>query len=164
MRDLPKADFAMKQLEELLSNQRYELERSNVVNERWILWLAIGNGVALVSVSSKLIEKATESLVALLMPSCWLFALGLIAAGATTPSTLKRHHLSRKLWRQWTISFRNGEELQPMPQNDEATEKFLYKFEITLEILAAAFFALGLLYPLATLCMRYFCTGRFFPI
>ncbi len=162
MRDLPKSDFEMKKFDELLSNQRYELERSNVVNERWILWLAIGNGVALVSIASTLIDKTTEALAALLMPSCWFFALGLIAAGATAPFAMKRHHLARNLWRQWTINYTSGEELQSMSKQDEAMENHLYKFEVTLEIVAAASFAFGLLYPLATLCIRYLCTGRFF--
>lgn len=56
-------------------------------HKRWVFSLGVGNGVSLVTVAGTIFEKYD----ARLMPSAWLFLIGLIAAG-TLPFVLSRRH------------------------------------------------------------------------
>jgi hypothetical protein len=163
MRDIPPAEFAGRQLDELLSNQKYELDRAHAVSQRWVLWLAIGNGAALAAIGAKLVETRSEALAALLMPSCWLFLVGLVAAGSVAPITLKRHQLSVQKWREWTVAFRKGQPLQSPAATIKADERLRGR-EVCLEWIAAASFVGGVAYPLIVMCHRYLTSGHgFFP-
>lgn len=163
MKDLTPAEVARYQLEELMGKQHIELDRAISANQRWVLSLAVANGAALTALAVKLVDSRSESLAALVMPSCWMFAVGLIAAGVVTPLSAKRHALAWQIWSKYTVAFRKGEQLEE-PSNLKADEEKLYRIETALEWLAAALFAAGLLWPLATLCLRYLATGQgFYP-
>ena len=163
MRDMLPSDFAKAQLDELLTNERVEMERSVSANQRWVLSLAVGNGAALAAVVAKIIDVKTESLTALMMPSCWLFAVGLLCVGAVTPITAERHRIAVDMWKSYTRSFREGEDLVPDSAKLDRDRR-LFWIEMALEWASAAFFALGLLRPLAILTLRYFSSeSGFFP-
>lgn len=163
MRDLPPADLAKAQLDELVTNERLEQERAVSSNQRWVLSLAVGNGAALAAVVAKIIDAKSEALAALMMPSCWMFAIGLLCIGMVAPITSSRHRLAVEIWKGYTASFRKSEILV----SDEVKfdkDKKLMSLELTLEWSAAVLFALGLLRPLAILTFRFFTSGEgFFP-
>lgn len=163
MRDLSPEQVASRQLDELLNNQKLEMDRSYAVSQRWVLWLAIGNGAALAAVGAKLLDAQSEVLAALLMPSCWFFFVGLVCAGAVGPITIRRHEISLAQWRKWTVAFRKGEALQAADSSHDADAK-LYKIEAGFEWASAVSFVLGAGYPLTVLCLRYLTSGHgFFP-
>ncbi|WP_122467088.1 hypothetical protein [Brevundimonas lutea] len=72
MKDLKPEQIAQHQVEELISNQRTELDRAIAMNQRWVLWLAVANGAALAALAAKVVDGGSEAVAALIMPSCWL--------------------------------------------------------------------------------------------
>lgn len=163
MRDLTPADVAKAQLDELVTNERLEQERAVSSNQRWVFSLAVGNGAALAAVVAKIIDAKSEALAALMMPSCWMFAVGLLCVGLVTPITSSRHRLAVEIWKDYTTSFRKSDILLADEVKFEKDKK-LMGLEIALEWSAAALFALGVLRPLAILTIRFFSSGSgFFP-
>ena len=163
MRDIPAAEWAKAQLDELVSSERAEQERAVAANQRWVLSLAVGNGGALAAVVTKLIDSKSELIAALMMPSCWFFAIGLLCVGGVAPITASRHRLAVEIWKGYTTAFRQGD---PIVGDDEKfkKDKRLMTLELALEWLAAIFFALGLIRPLVILTYRFFTSGEgFFP-
>ena len=163
MRDISAADVARAQLEELTGNAQAELDRALAANRRWVLSLAVGNGAALAALTAKLIDAESEIQAALLIPSCWMFALGLMSSGLVAPITAQRHLLAHQGWKAWTVEFRKGHQLARDERLDRQDRSW-YRCELALEVVAATSFAAGLLYPLIVLCHRYLTSGHgFFP-
>ncbi len=163
MKDLSQAEVARYQLEELLGNQRVELDRAIAANQRWVLSLAVANGAALTALAAKLVDSRSEYLAALVMPSCWMFAAGLVCAGLVSPLTAKRHSIAWTIWKTYTLSFRRGEALEE-PSELKSQEDRLFRAETVLEWSAAALFFAGLMSPLASLGFRYLFSGQgFYP-
>lgn len=163
MRDIPAAEWAKAQLDELVSSERAEQERAVAANQRWVLSLAVGNGGALAAVVAKLIDAKSELIAGLMMPSCWFFAVGLLCVGGVAPITASRHRLAVDIWKEYTAAFRRGD---PIIGDDEKfrRDKRLMTLELVLEWSAAVFFTLGLIRPLAILTYRFFTSGEgFFP-
>jgi hypothetical protein len=128
-------------------------------NDRWVLSLAIGNGGAFLALGGRVLEKANEAGTALAMPSLWLFAAGLFAAGINPFIEAQR-----ALWqsRSWERSIeRLDADLQDEGDDPQAArlDRHLYVFQTGLELFSAAAFAAGLVYPLIVLSHRYLTSG-----
>lgn len=164
MQTLPDDELNKLRFAELSSNHRFALDSAHRLSERWVLWLAIGNGVGLLSISGKLIDRKSEFWTALLMPSCWLFAAGILAAGCIAPITVRRHELARHLWLSRTVNFSEGKAWQDLSSEEKAREKGLLTVESLLEYASGAAFLFGLVYPLIAISIRYLCSGHFFPV
>ncbi len=163
MKDLEPKEIAKVQLEELMYNQRIQAERGVTANYRWTLSLAVANGASLAALAAKLIDTKSEMLTALLMPSAWLFVVGVACAGATTPIGSHRHYLAHQIWKGHTVAFREGVASEVDP-NTRQKDQWLYRLENLLEWTSASCFVIGVSYPLAVLCHRYLTSGHgFFP-
>jgi len=145
---------------ELLSAMRDRAwEEHEQAERRFHLILGLGNGGALAVVAGRITEKTSELMtenaavsVAMMVPSAWLFALGLILAGAVAVQ-----NLARKEARVYTA---NGLLL---------TKNFLisvpqfrwHTFVGThiLGLVSAGLWVAGILYPLGVLAKGYFTVG-----
>lgn len=160
MKDLSPSEITQRQLDELFENIKSQGDLHRDASRRWAFSLAVANAGALAAFGSKLIDGTAGHLTALAVPSCWLFAVGLLAAGALNPIVSKRHRLSRDVWRGHLKNFRKGLPLVE-PTEAESGEGLLLRAEILFEWIAALCFAAGLTRPLAILTLRFFDHGTF---
>lgn len=134
-------------------------------NRRWTLSLAVANGGALAAIAARLVsDNRSEAVAALLMPSCWLFAVGLLSAGLINVITVHRYELARTYWTTLQNRFEEEVEGAEMPDLDLEPGLFWWKVETAAEWVSAACFAGGLLYPMAVMCHRYLTSASgFYP-
>lgn len=137
-------------------------ELSEKLTAAFGLSLAVGNGGALVLLGGKVLEEGTEALTALAMPSCWLFAVGLLIAGALNPLAAWRANIETRIFEGWMMQLVDAD--RPSPNLRKVLLARLYKTEVACELISGACFVIGLIYPLAVLSIRYLHSGQgFFP-
>ncbi|MBU1346724.1 MAG: hypothetical protein KKA16_07210 [Alphaproteobacteria bacterium] len=161
MRDLSPAEIAHRQFDELISNLRIYHDRHQAMSDRWAVSLAVANAGALLALASRILSASKEAEIAFLMPSCWMFTVGLLSIGIAQPIRSRRQGLSAQIWDCYLKQFRRGLPLTE-PTDIENPNGRLLTFENRLEWASAALFAGALVYPLATLCMRYLTSGAGF--
>lgn len=132
-----------------------EIAQGNVVQGRWSLGLAVGNGGGLLATGGQIIAKASEpEIVALLLPSCWLFAVGLLCAGAGPGLLVARHGLAAKFLDE-KISRANNNGRGEDRADEQSWLKLLFRLELATEIAAGVLFAAGVIVPLWRLSQGY---------
>jgi len=138
-------------------------ERERIITEalisfeaKWAVALAVGNGGALAALAAKVLSDVGGEAVPLIFPSAWLFASGLICAGAMPMDGIRGLRRERSLVVEHIAKTESGQatifdgNARPMKWLDHG-----------LGISAAVMFVAGLLYPLSVLTLRYFRTGGF---
>lgn len=113
--------------------------------QRWTLWLSLGNAGGLAAVASKITDKLDPAVTPVLLPSAWLFTVGLLATGGLG--------LSKRLRLDWTQ--RNYAAFQSGDTAVEKANNLALGLEYTLEGVAVAALVLGLLIPLLQISSRY---------
>lgn len=156
------AEQERRHYERLVALAQFTRETSIKANARWVLALAVGNGAALAALSARLVSGPSEAVAALLMPSCWLFALGLLAAGGVSVVSAYRWEVAAQDYGRTEEDYHAG---KPYGTTyEKVVNKVWFWVEASFEALAACCFAAGLLYPMAVLCHRYLTSGSgFYP-
>lgn len=126
------------------------------VQNRWVLWLGIGNAGGTVFVVSHMVADLTARAAYLLLPSAWLFALGLLAIGASVWTDVRHGQLMRRAWDNRDF---DGDAAPPPPKITD----LLGPMSGALEVVAVLLFCAGVLYPLAVVSIRYLCAGSLAP-
>ena len=131
---------------------------------RWTLSLAVANGAGVVAVATHMLSAgATEASIALLMPTAWMFVIGVTLAGCMPALAAARHAQEHQAWELHDIWAE--ESMVPPPTSGveelEGTISALRKIEVVLGLSAAALFFGGMVYPLAVLVHRYNTIGSF---
>lgn len=114
--------------------------------KRLALWLAVGNGVALAAVGSKILDSEGPGDAHLLIVSAWAFFAGLGTA-FTLHFVLVLFHRAMARW--WEASESSDEEITV----DREVIR-LNRVLLTVFFASVAAFAFGLLYPLVAFSFR----------
>lgn len=68
-------------------------ERYRTEQRRWVLWLALANAGGLTAVTTRITDDMKAAPAYLLLPSAWLFAIGLFAIAITAWTRQRRSHI-----------------------------------------------------------------------
>ena len=134
---------------------------------RYHLALAVGNGVGLLTFGGAILqllqtEANKEAGIALLMPSCWLFVLGLMSAGLIPAIQGEAYAVLRRSLLE-SVRPANGVGYAWVKTAYKQKAVWLGRVEDWLGKIAAASFGFGLAYPLLLLSKRYLMSGSFLP-
>ena len=69
-------------------------ERYRTEQRRWVLWLALANAGGLTAVTTRITDDLKAAPAYLLLPSAWLFVIGLFAIALTAWTRQRRSHVS----------------------------------------------------------------------
>lgn len=132
------------------------LQDASEAQGRWILGLLAGNGAGLVTSAAPIIAQLDKpQIVALLLPSCWMFAAGLVLAGLGPGLEVVRHSCSAS-WLYARMKRAAGSpDVVIAPPWQKPVLDGLYLSEWTVELLACLLFVGGLLVPLATISRAF---------
>jgi hypothetical protein len=117
---------------------------------RWALWLALGNTGGLVAFGNMVVQKPADPVAYLIFPSCWIFAVGLLAIGGSAWCAMMRFEKAADGW------FARGAGLP-----HKSPPAWTIRGDHWLSVLSSVMFAAGILYPLLVVTVRYLRSGSF---
>lgn len=152
-----------KTVEQIEREYRQAIERDHQLQSKWLLGLAIANGGALTALSAKTldvigkpVDATAKAAVALAVPCLWLFVVGFIAVGAALLQELIRNQNGAYFAHRTLTLHAARQDITTLDTFGRPTWKAWLP-----ELLSAACFVGGLMYPLLVLGLRYFRNGEF---
>jgi hypothetical protein len=138
--------------------------RDRQLQARWTLGLAVANGGALTALSAKALEVLSKpadgvakAVVALIVPSMWLFVVGFLASGAIAALEIRKNQKEVKLAHRSLKAHAARSDIITLDVIESPGWKGW-----ALEAFSAFCFLAGVVYPLLVLGLRYLQKGEFF--